>query len=179
MTSSHKITAQEDILIHAHHDFEAQLNAYALSKTHNPVASGDLVQDTFIKTWSHLAKGGQIYMMKTFLYYTLKHLIHEEAKKKQIGSLDTLIEHGFEITNSNADVVTNETKIKTTLRLISQLPKKYNKLIQMRYIQGLTLKEMSLLTGESTSTLAVQTHRGRQKLRNLYTQSLIKQKTIL
>lgn len=179
MTLSQKTTTQQEVLIHAHHDYEAQLNAYALSKTHNAVISSDLVQDAFIKTWSHLAKGGQIYMMKTFLYYTLKHLIHEEAKKRQISSLDTLIEHGFEITNNNTNVTLNEAKIKTTMLLITKLPKKYNKLIQMRYVQGLTLKEMSLLTGESTSTLAVQTHRGRQKLRNLYTQSLTKQKVIL
>ena len=40
--------------------------------------------------------------------------------------------------------------------------------MKMRYIQDLSLKEMSLLTGQSRATLAVQTHRGLAKLKLLY-----------
>ena len=51
-------------LSEAHHDFDRALNARAFFKTHNHTTSDDLVQDTFIKTWSYLAKGGKIEIMK-------------------------------------------------------------------------------------------------------------------
>jgi DNA-directed RNA polymerase specialized sigma24 family protein len=38
----------------------------------------------------------------------------------------------------------------------------------MKYVQDLTLREMSEITGQSKSTLAVQIHRGVEKLRVLY-----------
>jgi DNA-directed RNA polymerase specialized sigma24 family protein len=40
--------------------------------------------------------------------------------------------------------------------------------MRMRYVQDLSLKEMSLLTGQTENTVAVQAHRGLAKLRVLY-----------
>ena len=57
---------------------------------------------------------------------------------------------------------------KAALLLIQRLPLTYRKAMRMRYVQDLTLKEMSLVTGQSKNTLAVQLHRGTQKLKVLY-----------
>ena len=51
----------------AHTDFHKGLNTYASFKVSSLALSEDLVQDTFIKTWSYLAKGGEIGKMKAFL----------------------------------------------------------------------------------------------------------------
>jgi DNA-directed RNA polymerase specialized sigma24 family protein len=40
--------------------------------------------------------------------------------------------------------------------------------MKMRYVQNLTLREMSLLTGQSKNTIAVQLHRGLAKLKKLH-----------
>jgi DNA-directed RNA polymerase specialized sigma24 family protein len=48
------------------------------------------------------------------------------------------------------------------------LPKKYQKVVHMRYVQDLTLEEMSLITGQSKNAMAVQVHRGLEKLKLLY-----------
>jgi len=38
----------------------------------------------------------------------------------------------------------------------------------MRYVKDLSLKEISLITGQSTNATAVQIHRGLEKLKLLY-----------
>lgn len=38
----------------------------------------------------------------------------------------------------------------------------------MRFVQDLSLTEISLITGQSKNTVAVQVHRGLKKLRTLY-----------
>lgn len=58
---------------------------------------------------------------------------------------------------------------KRALLLISRLPEKYREVIRMRYVQDLSLKEISLITGKSKNTIAVQMHRGLEKLKKLYT----------
>jgi len=40
--------------------------------------------------------------------------------------------------------------------------------MQMKYVQNLSLTEMSLLTGQTKNTIAVQAHRGLEKLKDLY-----------
>ena len=49
------------------------------------------------------------------------------------------------------------------------LPEKYQKVIRMRYINGLSLKEISVLTKQPENTVAVQIHRALAKLKTLYT----------
>src|SRR3984957_6244515 len=80
----------------AHHDFEDGLNKHAYFKLNNHATGEDLVQDTFIKTWSYLVRGGKIDVMKAFLYHVLNNLIVDEYRKRKTSSLDTLVEKGFE-----------------------------------------------------------------------------------
>ena len=57
------------ILTLAHQDHQRGLNARAFFKVHDHAIGEDLVQDTFVKTWSYLLRGGKIDIMKAFLYH--------------------------------------------------------------------------------------------------------------
>ena len=167
MTPQEK-TERSIILTTAHRDFEKGLNTYAFWKVRNHAMGEDLVQDTFVKTWSYLVKGGKIELMKAFLYHVLNHLIVDEYRKRKTTSLDDLIEKGFEPAAEIEESLFNVLDSKALLVLIKQLPVKYIKVMRMRYIQDLSLKEMSLITGQSKNTIAVQIHRGLEKLKALY-----------
>lgn len=162
------------ILTTAHHDYSKGLNAYAFFKTNDHVVGEDLVQDTFIKTWSYLVKGGKIELMKAFLYHVLNALIidgyrkNDIYKKYETTSLDILHEKGFEPSVDHSERFFNVLDGKMMLGLIQKLPEKYKKVMRMRYIQDLSLKEISLITGKSKNTISVQAHRGLEKLKLLY-----------
>lgn len=159
---------QEALLIAAHRDFEQGLNVHAFFKLRDQAISEDLVQDTFMKTWSYLVRGGKIDVMKAFLYHTLNHLIVDEYRKHKTVSLDVALEKGFEPRTDQSGRLFNILDGKSALLLIQRLPPKYQQVMRMRYVQDLSLKDMSLITGQSKNTLAVQVHRGLQKLKLLY-----------
>jgi RNA polymerase sigma-70 factor (ECF subfamily) len=160
---------QRDILTTAHFDYQKGLNIHAFFKTNNHAIGEDLVQDTFIKTWSYLVKGGKIEIMKAFLYHVLNNLIIDQYRKHKTTSLDVLLEKGFEPNIvDNSDRLINTLDGKAVVLLIQHLPKKYQKVMQMRYIKDLSIKEISLLTGQTKNAIAVQTHRGLAKLKLLY-----------
>lgn len=152
----------------AYQDYHRGLSTYALFKVHDYATSEDLVQDTFIKTWTYLVKGGKIDLMRAFLYHVLKDLIVDEYRKRKTVSLNALIEKGFEPSVDYSDRLSNVLDGKTAILLIPRLPAKYQKVMHMRYKQDLSLKEMSLITGQSKNTIAVQIHRGLEKLKILY-----------
>jgi RNA polymerase sigma-70 factor (ECF subfamily) len=159
---------QQAALTVAHHDYEKGLNLYAFFKVRDRAVSEDLVQETFTKTWSYLVKGGKIDVMKAFLYHILNNLIVDEYRKRKTTSLDVLLEKGFEPGASHTGRLFNVMDGKAALLLIQRLPEKYQKVMRMRYVQDLNLKEISLLTGQSKNTVAVQLHRGLEKLKLLY-----------
>jgi len=161
---------QRELLSRAHHDFNKGLQTHAYFKLSNYRMSEDLVQDTFMKTWVYLMKGGEIDTMKAFLYHILNNLIIDEYRKSKTDSLDALLEKGFEPKTESTEQLINMLDGEDALVLISHLPVMYQKVMRMRYVQDLSLKEMSLITGQSRNTMAVQAHRGLEKLKILYEQ---------
>ena len=161
-------TVRQTTLASAHSSYEKGLNSYALFKTSNYATSEDLVQDTFIKTWAYLVKNGKIDNMKAFLYHILNYLIVDEYRKHKATSLDTLLEKGFEPTISDHERIFNVFDGEKAVLLIARLPKTYQKVMRMRHIQDLSLSEISLITGQSKNAVAVQLHRGLEKLKELY-----------
>lgn len=159
---------QNDLLTTAYTDFNKGMNGYSYFKVNNHSLSDDLVQDTFIKTWSYLVRGGKIIMMKSFLYHVLNGLIIDEYRKKKPVSLDVIIENGYEPSDPDAQIKMDMFDGKIAILLMEKLPQKYKGVMKMKYVQGLTLKEMSLLTGQTKNTVAVQIHRGIEMLKALY-----------
>lgn len=156
------------LLTEAHHDHSKGLTSHAFYKLHNQAMSDDLVQDTFMKTWKYLVKEGKIGIMKSFLYHILNNLIIDEYRKRRTTSLDALLEKGYEPGTDERESLINVLDGKGALLLIAQLPVRYQKVMRMRYMQDLSLSEMSLITGQSKNTMAVQLHRGLAKLKLLY-----------
>lgn len=172
MTLKQQETERQAVLTLAHRDYAKGLTAHAYFKIQNRATGEDLVQDTFIKTWSYLVKGGQIDAMKAFLYHVLNNLIVDEYRKHKTSSLDVLLEKGFEPGKDSSDRLIDSLDGKSAMLLIKQLPEKYQKALRMRYVQDLSLEEMSLITGQTKNTLAVQMHRGMEKLKLLYSHAL-------
>lgn len=155
----------------AHQNYGKGLHLYAFFKVRDRATSEDLVQDTFIKTWGYLVKGGEVVVMKAFLYHILNNLIVDEYRKHKTVSLDILLEKGIEpkaLDSGYPRRVFNILDGKAALFMIQRLPAKYQNVVRMRYLQDLSLKEISLITGQSKNTIAVQIHRGLEMLKSLH-----------
>ncbi|MEK7604561.1 MAG: sigma-70 family RNA polymerase sigma factor [Patescibacteria group bacterium] len=163
---------RRSLLSLAHDDYAKGLSSYAFYKLKDRAAGEDAVQDSFLKTWKYLIKEGKIQLMRAFLYHVLNNIIIDEYRKKKLPSLDVLLENGYEPAKEDpTEHLVNMLDGKAAIILLKQLPEPYRKVIYMRYIQDLSLHEMSLLTGQSKNTLAVQLHRGIAKLKVLYQRS--------
>ena len=167
--NSQETTIRQAVLAEAYYDHKKKLNSYAYLKVRNQAVSEDLVEETFSKTWKFLVKGGQVDIMKAFLYHILNNLIVDEYRKRKTLSLDAILEKGFEPAADTSENLMDALDGKAAMQLIQRLSPTYQNVIRMRYVQGLSLKEISLITGKSKNTMAVQVHRGLAKLKQLYT----------
>ena len=152
----------------AYTDYEKGLNKHSFFKVHNHQLGEDLVQDTYMKTLNYLIKGGKIDVMKSFLYHILNCLIIDEYRKHKAISLDNLLENGFTIGTEHNEQMVDMLDGKSALLLIARLPEKYQKVMRMKYVQDLSLEEMSVVTGQTKNSIAVQAYRGLEKLKVLY-----------
>lgn len=159
---------RQTVLTGAHRDYQSGLSSHAFFKTGSHITSQDMVQETFMKTWRYLARGGKIDVMKAFLYHVLNNLIVDEYRRRKTVSLDVLLQKGYEPGTDHTEELINILDGRAAMLLIARLPLTYQKVMRMRHVQDLSLAEMSLITGQSRNTIAVQLHRGLAKLKLLY-----------
>lgn len=116
------------------------LSARAIFKVTNIEKSEDLVQDTFLKTWKYIVKGGKIVIMKAFLYHILNDLIIDEYRKKKSISLESIMKKGFEPSFDDSSKSESNFDTKVAVALIDRLPQKYQKIISMRFVEDMSLE---------------------------------------
>ncbi|MFZ2149628.1 MAG: RNA polymerase sigma factor [Minisyncoccia bacterium] len=170
------MTIQQEIklkmlLSEAHNSYSKELKARAFYKVNDHSLSEDLVQKTFMKTWNYLVKGGRIETMKAFLYHILNNVIIDEYRKHKATSLDVMVEKGYEPSIDYTSSIVNLLDGQVAVILIEKLPEKYQKVMRMRYVEDLSLEEISARTGQSRNTIAVQVHRGLEALKSIYKES--------
>lgn len=168
MTSPKRLIKLQTILTNAHTDYDKMLHTHAFFKIQDRAMSDDMVQDTFMKTWMYLIKNGKIDTMRAFLYHVLDNRIIDEYRKRKTVSLEILAQKGFEPSIKDSGRLFNILDGKAALLLIARLPESYQKVMRMKYVQGLSPEEIALVTGQSKNTIYVQTHRGLEKLKLLY-----------
>jgi len=168
MMDTKQTTENRVAMTMAHHSYAKGLNLHAFFKLSDKMQSEDLVQDTFVKTWKYLVRGGKIDIMKAFLYHVLNQLIIDHYRKHATESLDHLQESGFDPGTDPREKLFNLLDGKKALFLISRLPEKYRGVMRMRFVENLSFKEMALITGDTKNAMAVQVHRGLEKLKNIF-----------
>lgn len=153
-----------EIFTQAYGDFEQSLLKRSFFKVNNRALAGDLVQATFLNTWKYLVKYGKIDSMRAFLFHVLNNLIVDEYRKNKPVSLDLMTEGGFQLAVDDSDRLVNKIDGKTAMLLIPLLTKKHREVITMRYIEDMSLGDIATKTKQSKNTVAVQIHRGAEKL---------------
>jgi|CXWK01.1.fsa_nt_gi RNA polymerase sigma-70 factor (ECF subfamily) len=127
----------------------------------------DVAQDTFMKVWQHAHKGEKIDNLRAFMFTTARNLIIDNYRKKKASSLDALMEEGFDVGVEISESVVDAFDGERAMALLATIPEKYRDAIYLQYVEGLSVKEIAEITGETENNISVRIHRGLQKLRSI------------
>jgi RNA polymerase sigma-70 factor (ECF subfamily) len=152
----------------AYHD---ELFRFCLLRTRNRDEALDRVQETFIKTWDYLRTGKKLDQVRGFLYRVAKNTIIDASRKKTTTSLDALMEQssGYQPPADDTDFEKNHI-IKESLLELYNLPEHHREILQLRFLQDLTLQEIAQIYQENENTISVRIHRALKQARNLLTE---------
>ncbi len=150
--------------------FNDEIFRFSLTKTRNRDLALDVTQETFIKTWDYLRSGKTIDQTRGFLYRICRNLIIDHSRKKKFASLDALLEGVF--THEPADFENTPTgsAIENQLFMdqLKQLDEHHFEILQLRFIQELTLSEIATIYKESENTVSVRIHRAVKQAKKMF-----------
>lgn len=157
-----------------------QLFRFTLYRVSDKEKAIDIVQDVYFKYFKYLEESKSkdvevVFNHKAFLFRSTRNMIIDLYRKKQTDSLDTLLDAGYEYASDDMDI-SHKTAIdieyKKLLQSLKNIDKESQELIFMRYIEGLSLQEMSIVLGQKENTIAVKIHRIVEKIKKIYEKEL-------
>jgi RNA polymerase sigma-70 factor (ECF subfamily) len=128
-----------------------------------------------MKTWDYLRNGKTIDMARAFLYRTARNLIIDHSRKKQALSLDALFDDTTQSEDvSDSSMVPDGSPFdqKLAIEKLKQLPEQHFEILSLRFIQELTIPEISKIYKESENTISVRIHRAIKLAQKLFPEDL-------
>ncbi|MFN4181117.1 MAG: RNA polymerase sigma factor [Candidatus Paceibacteria bacterium] len=141
---------------------------YSLFKVSDRDLAKDLVQETFLRAWNHVAEGKEIDNFKAFFYRVLGNMIIDEYRKKKTVSLESMTEDGFDIRVDEEERIADQIDGAIALEVLSKIPEKYREVIFMKYVQDFSNKEIAEMLGDSENAISVKIHRGIKKINEIF-----------
>lgn len=142
---------------------------FAFYKLSDREKARDVVQDTFVKVWEYIAADNQVGNMKALLYRIATNAIIDNYRKKKELSLDSLLDDGYDPndTRNSHTAIVDEAEAEIVIKAIHDLEEEDRALLLMRYIDGLTVKEIAEVTGQRENTVSVRLHRAVKTLKDI------------
>lgn len=130
----------------------------------------DLAQETFMRAWQYVRRGGVIDAMRPFLYATAANLFKNELRgRKPVVSLDALYEEiGFDPEGATEEEFNDAAEARQLMRRVAELSERDQETLTLRYAEGLPVKEIAQLLGQKESAVSVRIHRALRKLKDLH-----------
>lgn len=156
----------EELYLAAYDKHAAKILRHLYIRTNDKPLAEDLVSETFTKIWDYLRTGKEINNFKSFLYRVSNNLLvdYYKEKKKLPLSLDALPEMADQ-KESYMRKIELETDFNFVKKYFHYLSFDYRKILTYRFVDNLSIKEISHLTGKSIASVYTTIHRGLKILR--------------
>lgn len=155
--------------------YKDKLFHLAYRMMNNRQEAEDVVQESFLRVYKHLDRYDENQKFSTWIYRIATNLcIDRLRKRRQIYSLDAAsTEHdgldGYSMMPSDERTPESELILSETQRIIREaidtLPAKYKSVMVLRYLQDMSLQEISEVLDMPVTTVKTRVHRGREYMR--------------
>ena len=143
-----------------------KLYAVAWRLTGNAQAAEDLVQETFLRLWTHRQQIVSVECVEAYSITTLRRIFYDTKRSKQIEASEREISElhvkDSEDLNQRIDAQDEWQRIRT---MILALPDPQGKIMIMRDVEGQTYEEISVETGLTEVNLRSILSRARKRIR--------------
>jgi RNA polymerase sigma-70 factor (ECF subfamily) len=151
------------------------LYAHALRRLSQHEAAEDAVQDTLLRAYRALPNLDGDLALRAWLHRILTNVCHDEGNRRRR-------QHGLEEKVAALPVETGEdpieeTVLHDTVRVMSEalkdLPESYREALVLRYVDGLSFRDVAEATGTTEENARARVHRGRVALHKIMARLMV------
>lgn len=129
----------------------------------------DIASETFLRAWQYIQEGKPVKQLSAFLYSIARNLVIDHYRRR-ILSLNT---EDAEIAGVFSDKGDLKNKIEISgdysslLAAMGKLKEEYREIVQLKYLDELSVGEIAEILGKTKGTVRVTLHRASKTLREI------------
>ncbi|HAO64499.1 TPA: hypothetical protein DCQ44_00785 [Candidatus Taylorbacteria bacterium] len=127
----------------------------------------EISQEAFLKVWEYFDKGTDIKNPTALVYRVANNLIIDEYRRKKTVSLEVMQEGGFDVDSGDEEKMLEHIEIDKIREAIGKIPEKYQQIIALRFIEGLSPGEIGAIVNRTENSVSVQINRGIKMLQEI------------
>ena len=157
--------------VEAYEKYAIIIQRYIYTRVNDYDLAEDIMQETFFKTWQYLSSDNKkITKLKSFLFMVSNNLITDYYRQKSKIPFSIDDKYFGEIPVPAAQISEIEDKIELEIlkKKLQNLKEGYRKILSYRYVDFLSVKEISTITARSTNYVSVVIYRGKKILKDMY-----------
>ena len=120
-----------------------------------------------MKVWEYFDKGTDIKNPSALVYRVANNLIVDEYRRKKMVSLDLLQEEGFDVGDGEQEKVMERMELDKVRIAVSKIPEKYRQVVTLRFVEGLSPKEIGVIVNRTENAVSVQLNRAIKMLQDI------------
>lgn len=159
--------SMEKEYMNAYEKYADAIFRYCFYRVYEREKAKELAQETFLRAWKYIAEGRHIENMRAFFYRVAHNLIVDSSRRVAPHSLDALREKGFDAGYDGREPQLVKIEVSVLFEKIKKLDEKYQEAILLRYVEGLSPKEISKILGDTENAVSVRIHRGKKQLKKI------------
>ena len=139
------------------------LYAHAYRRLGNHEAAEDAVQDTLLRAYRALPSFDGDLRLRAWLHRILTNVCHDESnrRKRASGLIDRLEAQPVELAPDPIEETVLHDTVRVMNEALAELPDSYREALVLRYVDGLSFREVAAATGVSEENARARVHRGR------------------
>jgi RNA polymerase sigma-70 factor (ECF subfamily) len=139
---------------------------FCILKVSSREVAQDISQEVFTRFWQQLRNGTMVGNDRALLYTIARNLVIDWYRKRKEQSLDMLTEEGFEFASGDHGSITEHAQMREVLDVIKLLDEPSREALTLRFVEGLSPKDIAALSGESANAVSVRINRALKKVQD-------------
>ena len=150
--------------------YVSSLYRYIFFKVASSADAEELTSSVFLKLWRHIKDGNKISNARSFLYKIAKNSVvdyYRARNGQDTISLEEIAQTYFHGEGSLDDQIDALAKFSEIKNFLGKIKGEYREVIMLKYVEGLSSKEIALVLNKSQASTRVHIHRAVKSLKQL------------
>ena len=119
-----------------------------------------------MRFWQQLREGTEFQNSRAMLYTIARNLVIDWYRKKKESSLDVLREEGIDFSGEDFKRITEHAEHEEVLRAIRELDEPSREALMLRFVDGLSPRDIAEMSGETPNAISVRINRAIKKVQH-------------